>query len=187
MTMEEYLARFRLLQHAAEKDERTLALLKSPAYRSFIHRFKNSEDPVLSCTVLTEKALTARLEKRQRLCERYASRIARVIAGIQTPELKEYALYHFLYGLTHEEIAERSYFSVRTVYRHAKKAREDLRIELLRVSPKIKKIPSCKFSVQGKLKRRSFLMDEVSRSVAICTARRRGVPFSLGKKMPVAQ
>lgn len=177
MNLEEYLARFRLLQHAAEKDERNLEMFSQEGYRSFVHRFSASSDPVLSRMVLTEEVLQRRLKKRQRLCERYAARIARAVEKIPVEELREYARLHFLYGLTHETIAEQSFYSVRTVYRHGKKAREEMRKALLAAMPKRKKIPPARFRVKGILRIKNYEIDRVSHSVATLTARKKSAPY----------
>ncbi len=177
MTLEEYIARFRLLQHSAEKDERSLALFSSGAYHSFLHRFESAKNPLLSSVILSEKKLREDFEKKQRLCERYAIRLTRAISLIESRQLREYALCRFLYGLTHEEIAEQSFFCVRTVYRYGKKAKEELRQAMLRVQPKRVRIPSCRFRVKGKIPRRKASFDHLSRTVASCTALQRRGPY----------
>lgn len=177
MTLDEYLTKFRLLQHAAEKEERNLALLSSGAYSSFLNRFGNCRDPILEAVVVTREKMQNSFEKKQRLCERYAVRLTRAISLIEVPELREYALCHFLYGLTHEEIAEQSFFCVRTVYRHGKKAKKELEKTLLSVQPKRIRLKHARFFVKGSLPRKEKPMDPVSRSVAFCAARRKSEPY----------
>ena len=177
MTLDEYLLRFRLLQHATEKQERNIALLSGGAYRSFLHRFEGSKSPVLQSVLVSEEEMKRSLAKKQRLCERYAVRLTRAIAAIPIQELREYALCYFLYGLTHEEIAEQSYFSVRTVYRYGKKAKRELEKAMRRVKPRLTKIPPCRFRVKGTLPRTGTRADDLSRSVAFCTTRRQSEPY----------
>lgn len=177
MTFDEYMARFRLLQHGAEQDERTLKLLQGKAYRAFAGRFEKTEDPVLSALLLTEKRIRERHEKRQRLCERYARRIATAVSRIESPALREYALYRYLYGLTHEEIAEQSFFCVRTVYRHGKQAKKELEKALLDLQPRPRRWGHGTYHVKGGLPRRNRKVDQVTKSVAFSTARRRSLPY----------
>lgn len=173
MTLDEYVARFRFLQHSAEKDERSLKLLSSGAYRAFLHRFEKAQDPMISSVLISEKALRKSLDKKQRLCERYALRLTRAIAQIPPGELKEYALNHFLYGLTHEEIAEQSFYSVRTVYRYAKKAKEALTRAMLSVQPRRIRTKPARYKVKGELSRKEKKMDYQTRCVAFSSTLRR--------------
>ena len=177
MTLDEYVDRFRLLQHSAEKDERSLKLMSSGAYRAFLHRFENVQDPIFSSVLISEKALRKSLEKKQRLCERYALRLTRAISLLPPGELKEYALNHFLYGLTHEEIAEQSFYSVRTVYRYAKKAKEELRLAMLSIQPKLVRTEPGRYRVKGKLPRKEDKMDSQARLAAFAAALRRRPVF----------
>ncbi len=177
MTLDEYIARFRLLQHSAEKDERSLNLYSSGAYRSFLRRFEGAKDPLLSSVLISEKKLRQDFEKKQRLCERYAIRLTRAISLIESPQLREIALCRYLYGLTHEEIAEQSFFCVRTVYRHSKKAKEELRKAMLRVQPKRIRIQRARYRVREKLPRKEVSLDRISRSVASCTALHRNEDY----------
>ncbi len=177
MTFDEYMTRFRLLQRSVEQDEKLLHLLRGKAYQSFAARFGKTENPVLRSLVLTDQKVEARRKKRQRLCERYGIRIARAISLMESPALQEYALYHYLYGLTHEEIAEQSFFCVRTVYRHGKKARKELEKKLLSVMPRAKRQGQGKFSVKGRLPKRKKGTDKVTRSVAFSTARHNSMPY----------
>jgi hypothetical protein len=177
LTFEEYLARFRLLRHALEKDERALLMISGAPYRDFERLFSSSRDPALARMVLTEPKLRERIEKRRRLCERYAARLARGVEKIGVEELREYARLHYLYGLTHEMIAEQSFFSVRTVYRHGKKAKEAMEKALLEVSPKIRRIPSGRFGVKGPLRMKDYRVDRVSHSVATLNARKNSAPY----------
>lgn len=177
MTFDEYMTRFRLLQHSVEQDERMLLLLQGKAYSYFAERFGNTKNPVLSPLVLTKDVVEARRRRRQRLCERYGERIARAVALIESPPLREYALYHYLYGLTHEEIAEQSFFCVRTVYRHGKEARKELEKALLSLMPKPCRTKGGRFQPSGKLPKKKTAGDRFARSAAFFTARRKSAPY----------
>ena len=118
LTFDEYLNRYRLLQHALEKDERSFALMQKAPCQRFFHEVEGTSHAALLGVSFTEEALRKRILRRKRICQRYALRLARAIEKISVPELKEYATFHYLYGLTHEEIAESSFYCVRTVYRH---------------------------------------------------------------------
>lgn len=181
MTLDEYVTHFRLLQHSAEKDERSLNLLSSGAYKAFLHRFERAQDPVISSVLISEKDLRKRLDKKQRLCERYALRLTRAINLITPGELKEYALNHFLYGLTHEEIAEQSFYSVRTVYRYAKKAKEELRKAMLKVQPRLIRTEPRKYKVKGKIPRKEKKIDYQTRCVAFASTLKRRSFYKEGR------
>ena len=177
MTFDEYLNRYRLLQHALERDERSLALMQKAPCRQFLHQLEGTSNATLQGVILTREVLQNRIFRRKRICQRYALRLARAIGEISVPELREYATFHYLYGLTHEEIAESSFYSVRTVYRHGKKAKKALEEALLRVGPKRKEIPSSRFHVKGRLPRKNYGVDRISRSIATLTARRNSLPY----------
>lgn len=181
MTLEEYLTRFQLLQHGVEKDERMLALLQGKAYRSFVRLFGESPDPHLCALILSEEEVKRRMERKKRLSERYARRIAKACLKMESVELREYAICHYLYGMTHEDIAERSYFCVRTVYRQAKQAKEQLRCALLSVMPRHRRTGPGRFRVKSRIRLRSYALDRISRSVAAASARRRkAAPITAG-------
>ncbi|MBR2616200.1 MAG: hypothetical protein IKC69_05940 [Clostridia bacterium] len=173
MTVEEYLIRYRLLQHALDLDLRQKKLLETAEYQSWIARFANSDHPELRHHRQKEEERQKKTERRRRLCERYALRISRAIERIRKYELREYARFHFLYGLTHEEIADASFFSLRTVYRHGNMAKKEFARCLLEVSPKLRRIPSARFRVKGKLRKKSYEADRSRRSIARLTARRK--------------
>lgn len=173
MTFEEYVGRFRLLQHSAEKAQRRLELFSSGAYQGFLHRFEGSCHPSLSSVVFSTEKLQKELAKKQRMCERYAIRLTRAISLMEPGELRDYALQHYLYGLTHEQIADQSFFCVRTVYRYARHARLALIEALKKVGPKPIRTDPHRYRVQGKLPRKSTDLDKISRAVASVTALRR--------------
>ncbi len=177
MTFDEYISRYWLLQRAVEQDEKSLALMQSESYRSFVHHFGESASPVLRAFALGENSLKEKLNRHRRLCERYATRLALAISLISVEEIRDFARLHYLYGLTHEEIAEMSFFSLRTVYRHAKRAKSELKKQLRAVSPKQKRIPPARFLVKGTLPRKKYRMDPVSKNAAKHTALRKSQPF----------
>ena len=145
MTLEAYLARFRLLQHSIEKDERSVALLSTEAYQNFLGCFCSSDNQILKDALQSEKTLRNNLAKKRRLLERYATRLIRATSLIEVPELRDYALYHYVYGLTNEQVADQSFYSVRTVYRYAVQAKRALRAAMRKVGPKAVRIPSACF------------------------------------------
>ena len=173
MNLEEYVGRFRLLQHSAEKAQRRLELYSTGAYQGFLRRFEGCRHPELSSVLFTTESLKKDLEKKQRLCERYALRLTRAIYLMEPGELRDYALNHYLYGLTHEQIAEQSFFCVRTVYRYARKAREALTASMLKIKPKAIRTEPQRYRIKGRLRRRNTDLDRIARSVVTCTALRR--------------
>jgi hypothetical protein len=169
--------RFRLLQHAADREEKVLQLLSGETYQGFLRRFGNTRDPHLAGMVHSYEESKKRQARLKRLSERYAARLARAIDRIPQMDLREYARLHYLYGLTHEEISEQSFFSVRTVYRHGQKAKKELQKALLAVSPRHKRIAPAQFRITGTLKKKDYRIDRISRSVATLTARKKSLPF----------
>lgn len=177
MTLDEYMGRFRLLQHAVERDERNLGLMESETYCSFASRFAHAKNPYLRRCAREAESIKERLARRKRLCERYATRLALAVSIIEPGELQEYARYHYLYGLTHEEFSEVSFYSVRTVYRIARRAKAAMTEKMLEVSPKIRRIPPIKFYVKGNLRQKNYKLGKEARSVATLTARRKSQPY----------
>lgn len=173
MTLEEYVGRFRLLQHSAEKAQRRLELYSSGAYQGFLKRFGSCGRPELSSVLFSTERLKEDLAKKQRMCERYAIRLTRAISLMEAGELRDYALQHYLYGLTHEQIADQSFFCVRTVYRYARHARLALMEAMKQVAPKPIRTVSHRYRIKGKLPRKSLNLDRISRAVASVTALRR--------------
>ena len=174
MTPEAYLMRFYLLCRSVEKDENTLKMLASAPYQTFLAHFQDSRDPVLSAAVRGREEVTQSMMRKKRLCERYAARIARAIADIPSVELREYALCHYLYGMTHEAIAEHSFFSVRTVYRQARRAKEALKQSLLLHHPRLCRTPPARYRIVGKLLRKNLSDASFPPSLAAHYVRKRG-------------
>ena len=173
MTLEEYVGRFRLLQHSAEKAQRRLELLSSGAYQGFLKRFEGCERPELTSVLFSTERLRRDYAKKQRMCERYAIRLTRAISLMEAGELRDYALQHYLYGLTHEQIADQSFFCVRTVYRYARHARLALMEAMKRVEPKPIRTAPRRYRIKGSIPRKNVSLDRISRAVASATALRR--------------
>lgn len=173
MTLEEYVGRFRLLQHSAEKAQRRLELFASGAYQGFLKRFEACGRPELSPVLLSTEELRRDFAKKQRLCERYAIRLTRAISLMEPGELRDYALQHYLYGLTHEQIADQSFYCVRTVYRYARHARLALMKAMKQVEPKPLRTAPHRYRIKGRLPRKRVSLDKISRAVASVTALRR--------------
>ena len=76
MTLDQYLTRYRLLQRTLEQDERMAELIDQSAYAAFLRRFAKSNSPALAPYLLTRELMAERIEKRGRLCVRYAERLA---------------------------------------------------------------------------------------------------------------
>ena len=178
MTFDEYMIRFRLVQRETEQEEKRLNLLKGKAYQRFSKCFSQTENPLLSALVLSAQKVEKRWKHKQRLCERYGERIARAIDLIESPVLREYALCRYLYGLTHEEIAEQSFYCVRTVYRHGKAAKKELEKALLSLMPHVKRTKAGRFHVlRGRLPRVKKKSDRFSYSASLFTARRNSLAY----------
>ena len=169
MNLEAYITRFRLLQRAVEKDERMLSLMGRSEYTAFLRRFGGAESTVLSPHLLTREGVAARIRRRQRLCLRYAERITRAAERLPSPVLQQYALCRYLYGMTHEDIADESYFSVRTVYRQARMARKEMAAALLRVMPRpCRGDKGKRYHPAGRLPRRSYAVTKAEKGAARC-------------------
>lgn len=184
MTFEEYIGRYRLLQRALERDERMLELMGRTEYGAFLQRFRAEDSPVLAPLLTTQKGVRERIRRRQRLCLRYAERIARAAARISSPVMQQYALYRYLYGMTHEDIADQSFFCVRTVYRHATRARRELNLALLQVMPKVKRTKGARYTSKKPLPRKSYALSPVEKSAARCRGKEN---YALRRQMQFAR
>ena len=177
MTFDEYLSRYQLLEHAVERDEKNLTMLKRSAYLIFSERYGACSDKVLRSCAEEAETLEKRIRRRKRICERYAIRLSHGIAAMEPGECKEYARYHFLYGMSNEAFAEISHYSVRTVYRFSREAKKELFRCLLTLSPKVRKIPPARFTVtEGYLRTKKSLAEE-SRRVAALRSKQKGKPY----------
>ena len=177
LTFDEYVGRYRMLQHVLERDEKSLALMEKEAYKDFARRFGKADDPVLRKYATEWEELKFRTEKKRRLCERYAERLARAIFLIPYGEVQEYARYHYLYGFTNEEFSEVSSYSLRTVYRLSIRAKRELTASLLRVQPVRKRLYGKKFKGSGALPRKSYRLGREHRSLAALTAHRKSARY----------
>ena len=166
------MVRFRSFRYAVETETKRLDLIQSPAYRSFLTCIGDVQNPVLRQCIADQKEIERSLKRKKRLYQRYALRLARAIAAISIPELRKYALYRYLYGLTQEEIADWSLWSVRTVYRYGKQAKKAIEEALLQVSPKCKRIPHAVFRVKGVLRKKDYSCHPSTASSARLSAQR---------------
>lgn len=177
MTFDEYLSRYRLLEHAVERDEKNLKMLKNSAFYKFSERYGSSRDALLRSCAEEESVLEERIRRRKRLCERYAIRLSHGIAAMEPGERKEYARYHFLFGMSNEAFAEISHYSVRTVYRFSREAKKELLRCLLAQSPKPRRISHGRFRVtNGCLRTKKSLAIE-SRRLAALRSKQKGKPY----------
>lgn len=181
MTLDEYVTRYRFFQLALEKDERALKLVTSERYRTLLSRFGESDDPALSRLFLTKTQLEGRIRHRRRLCEAYAKRLAGAIEQMDSPVLREFSTLHYLFGMTYETVAETTGFAVRTVYRHAKKAKEAFARALLQVMPSCKRTAPARFRADRVLLPRKNPIDKMTSALAQVAARRRyAAPITAG-------
>ncbi len=171
MTLDEYVTRYRLLQRAVEQDERVLFLMDQAPYSSFIRRFGDGSSRDLAPHVLSHTLLENRLRRRERLCLRYAERLARAVALIRSPVLQQYALCRYLYGMTQESIAQNHFFSLRTTYRHARSAARAMTEAMKQVEPKVRRTPPGRYTCAVRLPRRDYAVTRENRAAA----RRRGI------------
>lgn len=165
MTFDEYYARYRLLRISLDKKDRMRSMLNRKDYRSFLDRFGGGVAPALNNLLITDKELEESIARRTKLAGRYAARLAKAAENIASPPLREYAVLRFVYGLTHEEIADLSFYSVRTVYRHSHQAKKALEAELRKIKPKAKKAKGKYRLTRGVLKKRNYKIDAVTASL----------------------
>ena len=168
MTLEEYLTRYRLLQRSLEEDERMLSLMNQTAYAAFLRRFGGADSAALSPFLVTRTSLEKRLERRGRLCLRYAERIALAASRIYSPVLRRHALNRYLFGMTFEDIARETGYSLRTVYRQDSRARLQMQAALRAVMPRPRRCPPGRFFCARRLPRRDYTVLLRDRTLARC-------------------
>lgn len=166
MTLDQYVTRYRLLMRSIERDEKTLAMLERSACASFLRRFGDSQSAAMAPHLLTTQTIRERLKRRERLCLRYAERMARATALIHSPVIRQHAQYRYLFGMTQEDIARESYFALRTVYRHGAKAKDAMFRAMLAVEPRPARCAPGRFRADRPLPRRSYTVTGAERAAA---------------------
>ena len=168
MTLDEYVARYRLLARSVEMDEELLRLMDRSAYNTFLRRFAEIRNPYFATHAASREAVEARKKRRERLSMRYAERLARAIAHIQSPVIRQYATCRYLYGMTQEDIARGNQLSLRTMYRRAAAARDALMLHWREVAPRVKRVRHKRFTCSRPLPRRCYALSSADRFTARC-------------------
>lgn len=146
MTFEEYVGRYSSLKGIILHFQEQKNLMESDPYLHFL----NDVDAAgaaddLPNGVFLPSDMDRRLHRAWRLYRKYLIRLARACDLVRGLSVRDLAIKHYLYGLTHEEIAERGHYGVRTVYRQSREARRQIREYLLLMMPCVKRIPPQKF------------------------------------------
>lgn len=134
MKLAAYLKKYNSLRLSLRQEKKQIELLKKGDADPFLARLSEKEGfPDEAKTGIED--LEKRFLRHLSLHDRYAKRIAKGCLLIPDKELQRLALYRFLYGFTQEEVAEGLFYSVRTMYRHQKKAEAALTKGLLSLMP----------------------------------------------------
>ena len=142
MTFEEYTARYSSLKSLILHYEEKRALRASDAYRSFLQNVELSgAASEMPTGVFLPENLNERIARAWRLYRKYLVRLARACDMLRDPALRSFAVNRYLYGLTHEEIAQRGHYAIRTVYRQSREVKKQLRGFLLLMMPNARRTP----------------------------------------------
>ncbi len=135
------MARFEALKRKITEIQREKCLRASPQFRLFIDQARQTRALAIlpESVVMPEKEWEIRIRRMQRLYCKYAARIAAACEKIDSGPIRQYAIQRYLYGCTHEEIADRSFYSLRTVYRQGARAKKELRARLLKEMPQVRR------------------------------------------------
>ncbi|MBP5288922.1 MAG: hypothetical protein J6Z79_03510 [Clostridia bacterium] len=166
MTLEQYMIRYRLLQRAVEQDEQLLILMEQAPYAAFLRRFGSACRGTPAPRLLTPQSIRDRMRRRGRLCSRYAERIARAVALIHAPVIRQYAVCRYLYGMTQEDISRKCFYSLRTVYRQGARAKDAMERAMRVVSPRPARTKSTRYRSAAPLPRRDYSVTNAERAAA---------------------
>ena len=173
MTFDEYINRYSLIRYMLERDSRNLRILEGRAPGAFTEAFSTAGSPILQELTRENEKLKASIERKKSLCRRYAIRLSRAVAEIEDRDLQWYARYRYVFGLTREELAEVSFYSLRSSYRIGIAAKKEMIRAMRAVSPKLRRIPPMKFSVKGTLRMKDYSVTARSTRIAAVFARNR--------------
>jgi len=146
MTFEEYFALSLSIRERILQLERLEEIRKGEEYRKF-EAFAGKAGAIgaLPAGILLTENLGEKRARLLRLYGKYLKKLARACEMIPQAHVKEYAVRHYLYGLTNEAIAEQTHYAARTVYRHALIARREMKKNLLLFSPKCRRVQEKRF------------------------------------------
>lgn len=170
MTFDEYIARYRMLLLSLENDERMNILLDDRNYISFMNKLNNAKSlsAEQKSMIMPYQNIKCRIDKYERLIMRYALRLAKACSLIDYQPVREYAILRYIYGISNDKIADSSFYSLRSIYRHASRARKELSENLLKVMPRPLHLTDKKFRPSHKIRIRDYsISDELARTLAI--------------------
>ncbi|MBR3837131.1 MAG: hypothetical protein IKJ74_03210 [Clostridia bacterium] len=173
MTFDEYINRYSLIRYMLERDSRNLRILEGRVPGAFAEAFSTAGSPILQGLTRENEKLKASIERKKRLCRRYALRLSKAVAQISDLDLQWYARYRYVFGLTREELAEASFYSLRSSYRVGVAAKKEMIRAMRAVSPRPRRIPSARFSVKGTLRIKDYSVAARSSRIAAVFARHR--------------
>ncbi|MBQ3074612.1 MAG: hypothetical protein IJC26_00960 [Clostridia bacterium] len=173
MTFDEYVNRYNLIRYVLERDSRNLRILEGRGNGAFFEAFSTSESPVLQGLSREKDKLRASVERKKRLCRRYALRLSKAVAEIDDCDLQWYARYRYVFGLTREELAEVSFYSLRSSYRVGVAAKKEMIRAMRVVSPHPRRISPARFFVKGPLRMKDYSVTARKSRIAAVFARNR--------------
>ncbi len=150
MTFDEYAARYSSLKSEILRLKEQRKLLASDAYRRFLNDVEEARaGEEMPRDVFLPKDPDRRLRRAWRLYRKYLIRLSRACDLIALPNVRFFAIQRYLYGLTHEEIALRGHYAVRTVYRQSREARRQMTAFLLKMMPSVRRIPRQRYRLSA--------------------------------------
>ena len=154
MTFREYADRFFALKEYIAHLKGVGEVEKSRGYRSFL---QDAEEcgalKELPERVLLPPDTRQKIERLQRLCGKYMKRFGEACDRIEKNAPRQIAVYHYLYGMTFEEVAEVTHYAVRSVYRHMHEARAELEANLIAGMPKARRTRGKKYHLSAASRR----------------------------------
>lgn len=142
MTIEAYLYCFKTLTRSIISDQEMLDLYRRNK-NAFLHTrlseknsFTPEENEHVLRMIFSEDSFKSKLNKKKRLYDRFAAKIARCAYEIRDDRFKDYIILHYIYDIPAEDIAEKKHYAERSIYRLGKEARKRLETQIKRLAPK---------------------------------------------------
>ena len=143
MNVKEYIGRYEALEQSIKRDERLLAMLENSCGGTLLDRLNGTREGLspegirtVSRLVYGTDRLRSRLNRKIRLYEKYTVKLTLAAEKIKKKALRDYVVNHYLYGFTHEEVAEMNHYCERQIYRQAQEARRELTKALISLNPR---------------------------------------------------
>ncbi len=168
MTIEAYLYCFKTLTRSIISDQEMLDLYRRNK-NAFLHTrlseknsFTPEENEHVLRMIFSEDSFKSKLNKKKRLYDRFAAKIARCAFEIRDDRYRDFIILHYIYDVPAEDIAEKKHYAERSIYRLGKEARKRLEAEIKRLAPKAKR--------HGRNKCKKYFI--TNRNVILCCSNR---------------